>query len=108
MSVGEAGPVYKGRVDQPVLEVDPNFDAMVQNILRSVNRPALPVHMTPAAAEVHAQNILIRHGRPVVVSATLSPEAALKEEHHAQDQQIHRSAHHRTPRRWRFPPRACR
>ena len=79
VSVGQAGPVYKGRVDKPYWKSDPNFDAMVQNILRSVpmGHPGPP---TPAAAEVSGQNILTDMAGRVVVGG-LSPEAALKEAH---------------------------
>ena len=36
VSVGQAGPVYKKRVDNPYWKSDPNFNAIMQNILRSV------------------------------------------------------------------------
>jgi multiple sugar transport system substrate-binding protein len=79
VSVGQAGPVYKGRVDNPYWKSDPNFDAIVQNILRSVPT-GHPGPLTPAAVEVRAQHILTdMAGR--VVTAGLSPEAALKEAH---------------------------
>ena len=79
VSVGQAGPVYKGRVDNPYWKSDPNFEAIVQNILKSVPY-GHPGPMTPAAVEVRAQHILTdMAGR--VVSAGLSPEAALKEAH---------------------------
>ncbi|HET7340626.1 MAG TPA: extracellular solute-binding protein [Methylomirabilota bacterium] len=78
-SVGQAGPVYKGRADNPYWKSDPNFDAILQNILRSV-MPGHPGPMTPAAVEVEAQYILCdMAGR--VVTAGLTPEAALKEAH---------------------------
>jgi multiple sugar transport system substrate-binding protein len=79
VSVGQAGPVYRGRVDNPYWKSDPNFDAMVQNILRSVNL-GYPGPMTPAAAEVRGQKILTDMAGRVVVGG-LSPEAALKEAH---------------------------
>jgi ABC-type glycerol-3-phosphate transport system substrate-binding protein len=79
VSVGQAGPVYKGRVDNPYWKSDPNFEAMVQNILRSVNL-GYPGPMTPAAAEVQGQKILTDMAGRVVVGG-LSPEAALKEAH---------------------------
>ncbi len=79
VSVGQAGPVYKARVDNPYWKSDPNFDAMVQNILRSVNI-GYPGPMTPAAAEVQGQKILTDMAGRVVVGG-LSPEAALKEAH---------------------------
>ncbi len=79
VSVGQAGPVYKSRTDSPYWKSDPNFDAILQNILRSVNI-GYPGPMTPAAAEVQGQKILTdMAGR--VVTAGLSPEAALKEAH---------------------------
>lgn len=79
VSVGQAGPVYKGRVDKPYWKSDPNFDAILQNILRSVNI-GYPGPMTPVAAEVQGQKILTdMAGR--VVTAGLTPEAALKEAH---------------------------
>jgi multiple sugar transport system substrate-binding protein len=79
VSVGQAGPVYKGRVDNPYWKSDPNFEAIVQNILRSVP-PGHPGPITPAAVEVQAQHILTdMAGR--VVTGGLSPEAALKEAH---------------------------
>src|SRR5215813_6817413 len=79
VSVGQAGPVYKKRAEDPYWKSDPNFGAILQNILRSV--PAgHPGPMTPAAVEVGAQNTLTdMAGR--VVTAGLSPEAALKEAH---------------------------
>ena len=79
VSVGQAGPVYKGRVDNPYWKSDPNFEAIVQNILKSVNY-GHPGPMTPAAVEVRAQHVLTdMAGR--VVTGGLSPEAALKEAH---------------------------
>jgi len=78
-SVGQAGPVYKARVDNPYWKSDPNFDAILQNILRSVNL-GYPGPMTPAAAEVQGQKILTDMAGRVVV-AGLSPERALKEAH---------------------------
>jgi multiple sugar transport system substrate-binding protein len=79
VSVGQAGPVYKGRADHPYWKSDPNFEAILQNILRSI-LPGSPGPMTPAAVEVEAQYILCdMAGR--VVTGGLSPEAALKEAH---------------------------
>jgi multiple sugar transport system substrate-binding protein len=78
-SVGQAGPVYKGRVDDPYWKSDPNFDAIIQNILRGV-LPGYPGPMTPAAVEAQAQSLLTDMAGRVVV-AGLSPEAALKETH---------------------------
>jgi multiple sugar transport system substrate-binding protein len=79
VSIGQAGPVYKGRVDNPYWKSDPNFEAIVQNILKSVPY-GHPGPMTPAAVEVRAQHVLTdMAGR--VVTAGLSPEAALKEAH---------------------------
>jgi multiple sugar transport system substrate-binding protein len=79
VSVGQAGPVYRGRVDNPYWKSDPNFDAIVQNILRCVNI-GHPGPMTPAAAEVQGQKILTDMAGRVVVGG-LSPEAAIKEAH---------------------------
>ena len=79
MSVGQAGPVYQGRADSSYWKSDPNFDAMLQNILRCVNI-GHPGPMTPAAAEVQGQKILTDMAGRVVVGG-LSPEAALKEAH---------------------------
>ena len=79
VSVGQAGPVYKARVDNPYWKSDPNFDAIMQNILRSVPI-GYPGPMTPVAAEVQGQKILTdMAGR--VATGGLSPEAALKEAH---------------------------
>ena len=72
VSIGQAGPVYKGRVDHPYWKSDPNFEAMVQNILRSVNL-GHPGPMTPAAAEVQGQKILTDMAGRVVVGG-LTPE----------------------------------
>ena len=87
VSVGQAGPVYKGRVDSPYWKSDPNFEAMVQNILRCVNM-GHPGPMTPAAAEVQGQKILTDMAGRVVVGG-LSPEAAIKEAH-ARVEEIHK------------------
>ena len=66
-------------MDSPYWKSDPNFDAMLQNILRCVNI-GHPGPMTPAAAEVQGQKILTDMAGRVVVGG-LSPEAALKEAH---------------------------
>jgi multiple sugar transport system substrate-binding protein len=87
VSVGQAGPVYRGRVDNPYWKSDPNFDAIVQNILRSVNM-GYPGPITPAAAEVGGQRILTDMAGRVVVGG-LSPDAALKEAH-ARVEEIHK------------------
>jgi multiple sugar transport system substrate-binding protein len=79
VSIGQAGPVYRHRADHPYWKSDPNFDAILQNILRSVNI-GYPGPMTPAAAEVQGQKILTDMAGRVVVGG-LSPEAALKEAH---------------------------
>jgi ABC-type glycerol-3-phosphate transport system substrate-binding protein len=79
VSVGQAGPVYKSRADHPYWKSDPNFDAILQNILRSVNL-GNPGPLTPAAAEVRGQHILTDMAGRVVVGG-LSPEQALKEAH---------------------------
>src|SRR5919106_4030868 len=79
VSIGQAGPVYKSRADHPYWKSDPNFEGMKENILRSV-WPGYPGPITPAAIEVQAQYILCdMAGR--VVTAGISPEAALKEAH---------------------------
>jgi multiple sugar transport system substrate-binding protein len=79
VSVGQAGPVYKKRVEDPYWKSDPNFQAILQNILRSVPI-GHPGPMTPAAAEVQGQKILTdMAGR--VVAAGLTIEAAIKEAH---------------------------
>jgi multiple sugar transport system substrate-binding protein len=79
VSVGQAGPVYKTRVDNAYWKTDPNFDAIIQNILRSVNL-GYPGPMTPAAAEVQGQKVLTDMAGRVVVGG-LSPEQAIKEAH---------------------------
>jgi multiple sugar transport system substrate-binding protein len=88
VSVGQAGPVYKKRTEDPYWKSDPNFNAIMQNIIRSVTAGS-PGPMTPAAVEVGAQHILTdMAGR--VVTAGLSPEAALKEAH-ARVEEIYKS-----------------
>src|SRR5467141_1854853 len=78
-SIGQAGPVYKSRAEHPYWKTDPNFDGMKENILRS-GWPGYPGPITPAAIEVQAQYVLCdMAGR--VVTAGLTPEAALKEAH---------------------------
>jgi len=78
-SIGQAGPVYKSRADNPYWKSDPNFEGMVQNVMRSM-WPGYPGPFSPAAVEVQAQYVLCdMAGR--VVSGGLSPEAALKEAH---------------------------
>src|SRR5260221_6113690 len=79
VSVGQAGPVYKSRADSVYWKSDPNFDAILQNILRSVP-VGYPGPITPSSVEVQAQHILTdMAGR--VVTGGLSAEAALKEAH---------------------------
>jgi ABC-type glycerol-3-phosphate transport system substrate-binding protein len=79
VSIGQAGPVYKLRAENPYWKSDPNIQGMLQNVLRGV-WPGYPGPITPAAIEVQAQYILCdMAGR--VVTAGLSPEAALKEAH---------------------------
>ena len=76
---GQAGPVYKARAEHPYWKSDPNYEGMLQNIMRSV-WPGYPGPISPAAIEVQAQYMLCdMAGR--VVSAGLSLEAALKETH---------------------------
>jgi multiple sugar transport system substrate-binding protein len=78
-SIGQAGPVYKVRAENPYWKTDPNFQGMLQNVLRGV-WPGYPGPITPAAVEVQAQYILCDMAGRVVVGG-LSPEAALKEAH---------------------------
>jgi multiple sugar transport system substrate-binding protein len=76
---GQAGPVYKSRSEHPYWKSDPNYEGMLQNILRSM-WPGYPGPISPAAIEVQAQYMLCdMAGR--VVTAWLSLEAALKETH---------------------------
>jgi len=76
---GQAGPVYKSRSEHPYWKSNPNYEGMLQNILRSV-WPGYPGPITPAAIEVQAQYMLCdMAGR--VVTAGLSLDAALKETH---------------------------
>ncbi len=78
-SIGQAGPVYKVRAENPYWKSDPNFWGMLQNVLRGV-WPGYPGPITPAAIELQAQYILCdMAGR--VVTGGLSAEAALKEAH---------------------------
>jgi multiple sugar transport system substrate-binding protein len=86
-SIGQAGPVYKARAEHAYWKSDPNFTGMRDNILRSV-WPGYPGPITPAAIEVQAQYVLCdMAGR--VVTAGLSPEAAIKEAH-ARVEEIHK------------------
>jgi multiple sugar transport system substrate-binding protein len=78
-SIGQAGPVYKTRVDHAYWKSDPNFAGMLQNVLRGT-WPGYPGPLTPAAIELQAQYILCDMAGRVVVGG-LSPEAALKEAH---------------------------
>jgi ABC-type glycerol-3-phosphate transport system substrate-binding protein len=78
-SIGQAGPVYKSRADNPYWKSDPNFEGMVQNILRGV-WVGYPGPFTAAAVEVQAQYVLCDMAGRVVVGG-LAPEAALKEAH---------------------------
>jgi len=78
-SIGQAGPVYKVRAQNPYWKSDPNFDGMLQNVLRGV-WPGYPGPITPAAIEVQAQYILCDMAGRVVVGG-LSAEAAVKEAH---------------------------
>ena len=76
---GQAGRVYKARAEPPYWKTDPNYEGMLQNILRGV-WIGYPGPITPAAIEVQAQYILCDMGGRIVVGG-LSPEAALKEAH---------------------------
>jgi multiple sugar transport system substrate-binding protein len=78
-SIGQAGPVYKVRAESPYWKTDPNFEGMMQNVLRGV-WIGYPGPVTAAAVEVQAQYILCDMAGRVVVGG-LSPEAALKEAH---------------------------
>jgi len=78
-SIGQAGPVYKSRADNPYWKSDPNFEGMLQNLLRGL-WVGYPGPMTAAAVEVQAQYVLCDMAGRVVVGG-LSPEAALKEAH---------------------------
>jgi multiple sugar transport system substrate-binding protein len=86
-SIGQAGPVYKKRAENPYWKSDPNFQGMLQNVLRGV-WPGYPGPITAAAVEVQAQYILCDMAGRVVVGG-LSPEAALKEAH-KRVEEIHR------------------
>jgi multiple sugar transport system substrate-binding protein len=78
-SIGQAGAVYRSRAEHPYWKTDPNFEGMLQNVMRSV-WPGYPGPITPAAIEVQAQYVLCDMAGRVVVGG-LSPEAALKEAH---------------------------
>jgi multiple sugar transport system substrate-binding protein len=78
-SIGQAGPVYKKRVEHAYWKSDPNFQGMLQNVLRGT-WPGYPGPVTPAAIEVQAQYILCDMAGRIVVGG-LSAEAALKEAH---------------------------
>ncbi len=78
-SIGQAGPVYKSRAENPYWKTDPNFEGMKDTVVRGL-WPGYPGPISPAAIEVQAQYVLCdMAGR--VVSAGLSPEQALKEAH---------------------------
>ncbi len=79
VSIGQAGPVYKVRAENPYWKSDPNFQGMLQNVLRGV-WPGYPGPITPAAIEVQAQYILCDMAGRVAVGG-LSAEAAIKEAH---------------------------
>ena len=76
---GQAGPVYKSRAEHPYWKTDPNYEGMLQNILRGV-WIGHPGPLTAAAIEVQAQYILCDMAGRIVVGG-LTPEAALKEAH---------------------------
>ena len=61
VSVGQAGPVYKKRTEDPYWKSDPNFNAIMQNIIRSVPAGS-PGPITPAAVEVRRPAHPHRHG----------------------------------------------
>jgi multiple sugar transport system substrate-binding protein len=79
VSIGQAGPVYKSRAENPYWKSDPNFEGMLQNVLRGI-WIGYPGPISAAAVEVQAQYVLCDMGGRVVVGG-LSPEAALKEAH---------------------------
>src|SRR5258708_22837615 len=54
VSIGQAGPVYKSRADNPYWKSDPNFQGMLHNLLRGV-RVGYPGPYTSPAVEVQAQ-----------------------------------------------------
>src|SRR5207237_1033351 len=58
---GQAGPVYKVRAEHPYWKTNPNYEGMLQNILRGV-WIGYPGPITPAAIEVQAQYILCDMG----------------------------------------------
>ena len=78
-SIGQAGPVYKSRAEDPYWKSDPNFQGMLENLLRGV-WAGYPGPFTAASVEVQAQYILCDMAGRVVVGG-LSKEAALKEAH---------------------------
>ena len=78
-SIGQAGPVYKARAESPYWKTDPNFQGMLQNVLRGVWL-GYPGPVSAAAVEVQAQYILCDMAGRIVVGG-LTPEAALKEAH---------------------------
>src|SRR5260221_5281730 len=57
VSVGQAGPVYKRRADRVYWESDPNFDAILHNILRSL-AAGYPGTKTPSFVQGQSQHIL--------------------------------------------------
>jgi ABC-type glycerol-3-phosphate transport system substrate-binding protein len=71
--------VYKSRAENPYWKTDPNFEGMLQNLLRGV-WVGYPGPFSAAAVEVQAQYILCDMAGRVVVGG-LSAEAALKEAH---------------------------
>src|SRR5262249_12258272 len=78
-SIGQAGPVYKSRAENPYWKSDPNFQGMLQNLLRGI-WPGYPGPFTAAAVEVQAQYVLCDMAGRVVVGG-LSADAALKGAH---------------------------
>ena len=58
VSVGQAGPVYKARADNPYWKSDPNFEAHAPEHPARACRSGYPGPITPAAVEVQAQYIL--------------------------------------------------
>ena len=79
-SIGQAGPVYKARVDNPYWKSDPNFQGMLRERPPRHLARITPDPITPAAIELQAQYILCDMAGRVVVGG-LSPEAALREAH---------------------------
>ena len=78
VSVGQAGPVYRCRVDNPYWKSDPNFDAILQNILqRRQHRQLGPIAPAPPRCGAEDPD---KHGRSRGGGRALA-RGALKEAH---------------------------